>query len=220
MSEFSVSAYQPLNEAKIDKHDYTNSLTEAAMRLGLLTEDEFGRIRADLMTALADVIGYYTENQSTSLKADTAKELSRSLIYNIDTYLRAQNDHAKALALLKDRRMSELYGKGYLINKALLEEARTLYGKVRLTRLRDGGEAYDKTIDKYYRYYLSHYSPKFGAHDKIYLSLPRYGMAGNYNIRQAVAVLRRLLEINTGKPADVVLSADQASGTTDGAQSE
>lgn len=220
MSEISVSNYLPLNDAKIDKHDYTNSLAEEAFRLGLLSEEELSHIKADLMNALADIIGYYTENQSTSLKLETTKQLSQSLIYNIDTYLRSLNDHAKALDLLKTRRMSELYGKGYLINKGLLEEAKNLYGKVRLTRLRDGGIAYDKTIDKYYRYYLTHYSPKFGAHDKIYLSLPRFKIAGNFNIRQSVAVLRRLLEINEGNTPDVVIHTDLQNNNMDSEKSK
>ncbi len=207
MSE-QLAPYSALDPSRIDKHDYTNTLMIEALRAGVLTEEEDERIRSDFLTALSNVIGYYTEQESTSLRVDTARELGRSLIYNVDTCLRAAGSHEKAIALLKDRRVTELYGKGYLINAALLREAKTLYGKVRLTRLRDGGEAYDRTIDRYYRYYLSHYNPKFGAHDKIYLRLPRYRIAGNFNIRQSVAVLRRLLEINEGPHSDVILTPD------------
>ena len=212
--------YSAMDPARIDKHDYTNTLAEEARRVGLLTEGEYDRIRADMLTALSDVIGYYTERQSSSLRTDTVRELSRSLLFNVDTCLRAAGNHEKALSLLKERRMTELYGKGYLINDALLREAKKLYGKVRLTRLRDGGEAYDRTIDRYFRYYLSHYNPKFGAHDKIYIRLPRYRIAGNFTIRQSVAVLNRLLEINAGPAADVILPASEAKDSAAEAGSE
>lgn len=202
-----IIAYSGLNAENIDRSDYTNTLLLEAVRAGIAKESDIDRIRNDLMIALAEVIGYYTKNESSSIKAETANELSNSLVYNIDTYLLSFGDDKKAAETLLDRRMSELYGKGYLINSKYFEEAKILFGKARLSRLKNGSEEYNKTLDKYFRYYLTHYSPKFNAHEKIYLSLREYDLSGVYNIREAVDVLKKLVEINRGRQADVTIEA-------------
>lgn len=194
----------------ISKNDYTNSLVAEALRAGIITETDVDVIRGELMNALADVIGYFTKNESSSVKKETARKLSLSMMYNIDTYLYSLANHDLALATLKDRRAIESYGKGYLINKQHFENAKHLYGKVRFTRLKNGGDAYDRTLDKYFHNYLKDYNPMFTAQDKIYITLTRFGIKGAYHIDDAVEVLGKLLEINEGKKSDIVISADSA----------
>lgn len=200
-----IVSYSGLDAKNIDRENYTNTLAVEAVRVGLMSESDLDRIRHDLMIALAEVIGYYTKNESSSIKSETANELTNSMLYNIDTYLLSFGDDKKALETLLDRRMSELYGKGYLINSKYYEEAKILFGKARVSRLNNGSEEYNKTLDKYFRYYLTNYSPKFSAHDKIYLSLREYGLSGAYHIGEAVAVLKKIIEINHGTKADVVI---------------
>lgn len=199
-----------LREENIKKYDYTNTLIAEALRVGIITEDDVDALRGELMTALAEVISYYTKNESSSVKKETARKLSLALMYNMDTYLYSLGNHQLALATLKDRRAIETYGKGYLINKKHFEDAKHLYGKVRFTRLKDGGEAYDRTLDTYFRFYLTDYDPMFTAQDKIYLTLSRFGIKGAYHIDEAVDVLKKLLEINEGRKSDVVISSGNA----------
>ncbi len=194
------------NPENINRKNYTYSLAMEAVRAGLYDEAALERVKADLINALAEVIGYFTMNESSSVKVETAHKLEESLVYNIDTYLLSLNDDIKAAETLFDRRMSELYGKGYLINKKYLEEARVFYGKVRLTRLKKADDEYDRTIDKYFPYYLKTYSPKFSAHSKIFLKIRDYGISGGYHIDEAVAILKKLYDINSGRHADYIIS--------------
>lgn len=200
-----IVSYSGLDANNIDRENYTNTLAVEAVRVGIMSESDLDRIRQDLMIALSEVIGYYTKNESSSIKSETANELTNSMLYNIDTYLLSFGDDKKALETLLDRRMSELYGKGYLINSKYYEEAKILFGKARVSRLNNGSEEYNKTLDKYFRYYLTNYSPKFYAHNKIYLSLREYGLSGAYHIGEAVEVLKKIIEINHGTKADVVI---------------
>ncbi len=207
MNSNAITSFSGLNSENIKKDDYTNTLAAEALRVGLITEEQVDGIRNDLMVCLSEVIGYYTKNESSSIAADTARVLSKSMIFNIDTQLLTLKDDRRALEELLDRRMSELYGKGYLINSKLHELAKNLYGRARLTRLKEASEEYNKTLDKYFRYYLKDYSAKFSAHDKIYLSLREYGLSGAYHIGGAVEVLGKLCVINKGKEADIVITA-------------
>ena len=205
-----ILSFSALSDENITKKDYSASLTAEAVRVGIWTEDDVTTLQAELMNALAEVIGYYTKNESSSVKTETARKLSLSMMYNIDTYLLSLGNHELALATLKERRAIEAYGRGYLINKKHFDDAKHLYGKVRFTRLKDGGEAYDRTLDKYFRYYLTDYNPMFSSRDKIYITLRKYGIDGAFHIDEAVKVLEKLLAINEGSGADVVLSAESA----------
>ena len=206
MADNSLALYKSFDPSHINRADYTNSLAAEAHRSGVFTDADLDRIRGDLMTCLAEVIGYYTKGESSSVKADTARKLSLSLLYNIDTYLLSLGDDRVALQTLAERRMSELYGKGYLINSKLFETAKVLYGKVRFTRLKDGGAAYDRTLDKYFYNYLRDYDPRFSAHDKIFLTLRKFGVDGAFHIDEAVGALETLLKINGGRQSDVIVT--------------
>jgi len=208
-----IIKFSALDTANIDLKNYSTSLTLEAYRTGIISENDFDLLKSKSMEALAEVIGYYTKNESTSIKTDTAKELAKSLIYNVDTYLLSLGSHEEALKVLIDRKMGELYGKGYLINKRHFEEARQLYAKVRFTRLSEADEEYNKTLDQYFKYYLTKYDPKFTSDLKIYLSLKKYGLFGNYHIDEAVNVLKKLLEINSGTKSDYIIT-DMGGGSS------
>lgn len=208
MTNNGIISYSGLNPENIDRSDFTNSLAMEAHRVGIISEFELTTIRTNLMTALAEIIGLYTRNESTSLKADTTRELTASMMYNIDTYLLSLNDIGQALEQLRDRKPYELYGKGYLINKNYFETAKHLYGAARYNRLKNTSEAYNKTLDKYFRYYLTHYDPRFSAHIKIYLTLREFDINGAFHINEAVSVLKKIIEINNGRKADVTITAE------------
>jgi len=207
MNEHGIVSYSALNHENLRRADYANTLAAEAFRVGLLNEEELESLRMDLMNSLSEIIGLYTRNESSSVKAETARELTASMMYNIDTYLLTFGDHGKALEALRTRKTYELYGKGYLINQKRYENAKILYGKVRLTRLKNASEAYNKTLDKYFHYYLTNYDARFSAHSKIYLTLIEYKISGSFHIDMAIKALNRLLEINRGRQADVMAEA-------------
>ena len=209
MSGTELISPRALNPENLRRADYANTLAAEALRAGLFSEADVTRIQGDMMTALAEIIGYATNGESSSVKTDSARKFAKSLLYNIDTYLLTLPTPEAAAAQLKERRMSELYGKGYLLNKKRYEDAKHLWAKVRYTRLKDADEAYNKTIDRYFRNYLAAYDPRTSAHDKIYLSMPKQGIRGAFHIDGAVEVLKKLLALNEGKPSDVVIDGSQ-----------
>ena len=212
MTEYGLISEHSLRRENLNPADYTQTLTAEALRAGIFTEDDVERIRGDLMNVLAEVIGYATRGESSSVRTDAARQYGKSLLYNIDTYLLTLPSPEEAAQALKERRMSELHGKGYLVNKKHWEDAKHLWGRVRYTRLKTADEAYNKTLDVYFRNYLTAYDPRISAHDKIYLSLPKYGIRGAFHIDSAVKVLEKLLTIHSGGASDVVIPGSQPIG--------
>lgn len=204
MDNTSLTTGRDFSEANIDYSNYTSSLAGEAFRCGVYTEETIADIQMGLMESLSEVIGFYTKGQSTSVKTERAAELSKSILYNTDTYLKSLKNHEAACEQLKERKISELYGKGYLINRKLYEKAKILYGKARYSRLKNGSLEYNKTLDIYLYNYLKMYNPKFNAHDRLYVNLKETGFKGGYPIDRVVDFLEALLRMNYGKPGDVV----------------
>ena len=209
-----------IDPSRLNRDDYANSLAEEAVRAGLMHAEDLERIRLDMMNVLAEAIGYATEGKSTNVTTERARSLSRSILYNIGAYLRTCPSPEAAALELKERRMSELYGKGYLINRRKWEEAKRLWAKARYSRLRDEDEGLGTILDRNFRIYLSAYDPRISAHDKIYLSLPRYGIRGAFHIGGAVNVLKRLLEIGGEHPSNTADFIERPAGADPTEKSE
>ncbi|MBE6541882.1 MAG: hypothetical protein E7672_05485 [Ruminococcaceae bacterium] len=208
MNDNRIISFSGFDSSKIDREDYANSLAAEAYRVGFFSDSDIEKLKNDLLSALAEVIGYYTKNESTSLKINTAQMLSKSMMFNIDTYLLSLCDDKSAAEILRDRKPIELYGKGYLINQKLYKEAAVLFLKARNNRLKSASEEYNKTLDRYFKNYLTDYDPKFSAHNKIFLSLSEYEIDGAFHISGAVDALKKLIEINAGVRADYEINVN------------
>ena len=199
MSEHELAPVSRIDPGKLDRNHYTDSLAAEAERAGILSEADTARIRGDLLGVLGDVIGYSSEGRSSSVTTDHARQMADSILYNIGTVLRSAPTPDDGARMLRDTPVRDLYARGYQINREKWEEAKRLWGRVRNTRLRDGGEDYDRAIERNIRIYLKDYDPRLSAHDKLYLSLPKYGIRGAFHIGGTVNVLKKLIDINTGK---------------------
>lgn len=211
MADNEIRQYSALpDKSKIDKYDYSNTLTAEALKIGLLSEDEVNRIRSSLLDSFAYVINLYTKDESTSVRNDAARKIMLSMMFNIDTYLRSLKDDLKAIEELKRGAFRDYYASGYMINKKAHEEAMVLLSKVRLTRPHKASDAYIRAVDVNIRNYLTAFNPEFGAQEKLYISLPEFRVRGAFHIGQTVNILKRMLEANEGKKADIVI--DSAKG--------
>lgn len=189
----------------LDFSNYTASLAAEALRCGIYTDEDMERIQVEVLETLSEVIGMYTQQKSTSVRTERAAELTKSLLYNVDVYLRSLKNTGEACKVLRERKMSELYGKGYLINKGLYEEAKRLYSRAKYTRRKNVSIAYDKVLDQYLYYYLRDYDPRFSAHDRLYVNLTELGFKGGYRMDGVVKMLRAIVDFNAGKKSDVVM---------------
>lgn len=194
-----------LDPERISALDYTNTLAAEAVRVGLFDESDITRIQNGLMETLSEVIGYYSEQQSTSVKVDKAKEFGKSILYNTDTYLMSLGNCQTAAEELRSKKINDIYGKGYLINSKRFEQAKVLYARVRYTRLKNASDEYNRTLDVKLKNYLEAYDARFNAHSKAYITLGEYGIRGAFRMDQMSDMLNSLIAVNGGKKADITI---------------
>ena len=175
-------SHDSLNPDNISRIDYTNTLAMEGFRAGLLDEADIARIQNGLMETLAEVIGYSSNNESTSVQTDKAKAFGQSILFNVDAHLLTLGDHHAALEELRNKKISDLYGRGYLINSRRFEQAKVLYARVRYTRPNNASPEYNKTLDIKLKNYFASYDARFAAHTKAYITLSEYGIRGAYRI--------------------------------------
>ena len=66
MSELGLTSKGRIDPARLDRENYVQSLTEEAVRCGIMTEGDTDRLRTELLSVLAQVIGYKTGGETHS----------------------------------------------------------------------------------------------------------------------------------------------------------
>lgn len=199
-----LRAHGELFAENIQRREYTASLCAEALRTGVYTEADVERIRRGIMDTLAVVIGYASRGESSSVRMDTANGYVQCILYNCDVCLLQCGDHNSAAQLLREVKIEELYNRGFAVNRERLQTAKKLYANVKYTRPLQAPSAYNHAVDVLIPHYLSAYDPRFNAQDKLYFSIPAYGLRGPFTIEGTVDMLAALYERQKGELGDVV----------------
>jgi hypothetical protein len=152
-----------LESSNIKYNDYMRTLLNELDRLGLISEDQLASIKADIMDTLVEVIRWWTHDESTSVMAETANDLMMSILFNIDAYLIGAGSIDKAIDLMLNTPVMQLYYKGLQRLKLYLCETTGLLVRVKRTRLNNPNIYYNETIDGFISV-LKKYDIHFGAH--------------------------------------------------------
>lgn len=165
MTKNNIISYKQtkLESSNIKYNDYMRTLLAELDRLDLITDKQLSKIRLDVMDTLGQIIGWWTNDESTSVMTETANELMMSLLFNIDAYLIGLSNTEHAVESLLNIPVIDLYYEGIHRLKLHLCEATGLLVRVKRTRLNIPNVYYNETIDSFINL-LKKYDVKFGAH--------------------------------------------------------
>jgi hypothetical protein len=149
---------------EVDPDDYTNSLVSIAFRKGLLSQEQVTNIQAKLVSALAQCTQSYTRKESSSVKVEAAQAVFKSMIYNIDIFLKDIGNPDQCLGILLEQDLYSVYEKGIEITKVKVESAKQVFEQVKNLRIDTDNIAYNDTINTMLDFF-THYDVKFGAHE-------------------------------------------------------
>ncbi len=150
--------------AQIKYNDYLRSVISEADRLGLVTEAEVTSVKLSIMEGLREIIGFWTNAESSSVMGDTANRLLQSLLFDADCYLIGLGNHEKALSEILSRSVIDLYYDGQRRMKRYFCEVAALSVKVKATKLDIPNTYYSKTIKTALHNALKNYDMRYGAH--------------------------------------------------------
>ena len=78
----------PIDKEMLDERAYFPSLLQSALSFGLLDEKDAERIQGELLELLSRQIGRFNNGDSSSVRVETAQELSDSILYTVGAFLR------------------------------------------------------------------------------------------------------------------------------------
>lgn len=192
MTKNNIISYKQtrLEKANIKYNDYMRTLLSELDRLGLISGNQLSRIRTEVLDAVGELIRCWTNDESSSVMTDTANGLMMSLLFNIDAYLIGVGNTEKAIDVLLNTPVMQLYNEGIHRLRLYLCEATGLLVRVKRTRLNIPNVYYNETIDSFINI-LKNYDIQYGSHRIT--DIIDYPLAVQSNTLRGIHLLRGYL---------------------------
>lgn len=163
MESFIINQEESL-KGLISKEHYFQSLLQIAHSNNLLSIRELEIIQLQMFELLTEIIGYYTRDESSSVREEVAEQIILSLCYTLGLCLKEQQSINESLELLKNTKLKQLFTEGEKILKAKVELCKSLLNTVYETRLKAETLAYTDTIDYGIPPFFKEYDTRFESH--------------------------------------------------------
>ncbi|WP_425446510.1 DUF6179 domain-containing protein [Dethiothermospora halolimnae] len=167
IGNYEVEKYRKVEKFKLEQNQYTASLLNETLKLGLLNIKEVSRIQTEVSYILEKLIMRYTKGESTSVTVETTKKLLSSIMYSIDAYMMNYDDVEKSIIDLKTKDIKEIYIKGVELVSLYYEKTMKDYRKIKRNKLNTKLEAYNATIYEAIPLFFRKYEIMFGAHNTM-----------------------------------------------------
>ena len=129
-----------LDDAALDPKNYWPSLIGAALSRGLLSDADMARIQGESAALFVRQAERLTRGESTSLRAEKARELTESIACVLGTALRRCPEAGGALETLRREPLDAIFDRGLTIIRRRLGRARAIHERLKETLFatRDG----------------------------------------------------------------------------------
>lgn len=152
-------------DSELDERRYLLTLSEAAVRVGILTDADLIRIQSEVFALLARQADKLTRGESSSVNAETAVNLTESVFFTVGIRLKREGIPDRAAVLLRDIPIERLFDEGMDDIRRMMAAARRLQKSVTENLFDTPNVFYRGTarggIDGFFRLYR----PQFAAHE-------------------------------------------------------
>jgi len=130
-----------------------------------LNEMQIQALQMQLMTLLAKQIEKFNRGQSSSIQRQKAEALMASIYYTLGAYFRSLDDIDESIEILAKEKLEEIFDKGQQILCEKVEFCKTLYEKVKETKIATANIAYNDTIGEGIALFFKEEDEAFKAHE-------------------------------------------------------
>lgn len=194
-NDHSLVTQGKLNQARLLQNQYTLSILNEGLRVGLLNNEDVYGTQRQLMSILEKLIRRYTQGESSSVTSETAVSILSSVLYAVDAYLLHFSDPEKAIDVLKNGNIKNGYDQGIDLIRHCFGETKQLYKEIYNHKLDVAVEAYNLTIDESIPVFLKKYGIIFDAHNTMAsidypLAIDDMSIQGVYYLKQYITHLK------------------------------
>lgn len=143
---------------------YFTALCEAAANVGLINEYSMQQLQIRTLELLDSQIRSYTNDSTTSVPSELAKELMDSVFYCIGLALREYRTPEEGVSALLNNDILALFGAGRQLAKKKLSDFKNFFPRVLRENEHIKSQAYEWLVQKEVPLYVRKYNPVFFAH--------------------------------------------------------
>ncbi len=156
-----LSSASSLRPETLDARRYLQSLTEQAMRLGLMTGRQFEALEGNLLSLLAAQTDKLNGGKSSSIRLEQAQELLGGVLFALSLRLKAENTPEKALELIQNVPVLALYEDGIALIRKRLNVCRLMQQRILSSLFRTPNRFYRLTVEGGINGFFKLYRPQF-----------------------------------------------------------
>ena len=154
-----------LDDAALDPKNYWPSLIGAALSRGLLSDADMARIQGESAALFVRQAERLTRGESTSLRAERARELTDSIACVLGASLRRCPGADAALETLRREPLDAIFDRGLTIIRRRLGRARAVHERLKETLFVTRNVFYKSTIVDGLDAFFRLYRPEFSAQE-------------------------------------------------------
>ncbi len=156
---------EDLLESQLNDEHYLQSLLQVLHLNRFLTIEEIENIQLQILNILTETLGYYTRNESSSVRVEVADKIMLSIYYTIGLSLKKEAHIKAQVSNIKQLKIKKLFNDGEEIIKEKVKECENLLKQVHETRLETINYAYVDTLEYGLPLFFKEYDSRFGAHE-------------------------------------------------------
>ncbi|WP_238881693.1 DUF6179 domain-containing protein [Clostridium sp. YIM B02551] len=154
-----------LHEDLLDDEHYLQSLLHVLYTKELLSMKEIENIQSQLFSILTETLGYYTRNESYSVRVEVADKIMLSIYYTIGLFIKNNSSIKGSKTLINEKGMKHLFTEGEKLIRLKYEECNSLLKLIQETKLNTNNYAYNDTIDYGLPLFFDEYDIRFASHE-------------------------------------------------------
>lgn len=162
---FPIVNQHTIENSKLDKGNYFQSLFSEACKKNILDDGHIERMQLELVELMSKQVERYTNDESSSVKVETAQQLFQSICYSMGSYLKSVPDMIKKTDLLKNEKISVLFYHGMAEIESNMTKGTSLLTKLQKNKLKVDNYAYQDTLMIGIPEFFHDYVIEFEAHE-------------------------------------------------------
>lgn len=152
-----------LPDGNIDRQNYTASILQLCMTVGIISSARAEEIRCRFDTEFKETAAQYTSRESSSISMKLAEQLYSSLLYRTDIYLLSLKSDEAAVLALKSMPIGEILNEGRELILRIHEQNLKIFRQAYKKRLSVPLAEYRYVMDTAFDEYVRNYSARFDA---------------------------------------------------------
>lgn len=162
-----IAASSLIEKKSTNQDRHFISVLEDGCLMGLVELSWVEQIQNSMASILQDIIFNYTTCDSSSIKEETAVNITRSIYYTLDAYTAALERPVEIISHLRDKGIRKIYAEGMNIVRSCVEDSKSLFQEIANAKLNIPLEAYNDTINVALPEFFRIYDVDFAAHDTV-----------------------------------------------------